>query len=363
MAPTAELETREEAPQEWALLDQVLDGSPIGIVVLDSDLRLLRVSTRAASMFGVDEQKHGGHTLESVLPEMFAEIKLILVDILQGGAAHVAVETSAPNIGEETPSRLYLAYYYPLVTDGSVIGIGCMFIDVTDQRTAEDALLDSEDDRRSMLGQMLHAKETERSRLSLELHDDTIQVLCALLVQFDGMIPLAKRAGEQELVTRLQNSREILSAATARARKLMFTLHPDALQESGLRAALTACAKEIGDEIHAEWTVDVPDGRYAWTLEELAYRIVREALANVRKHSHADRFSVKILEQAGGLSGVVQDDGQGFAEIEQTRPEPHHLGVEGMKERAHLAGGELAVTSAKGHGVRVEFSLPAVANG
>lgn len=353
-----ELPGRADAPQEWALLDRVLDGSPIGIVVLDRELRFLRVNTRAAAMFGVDEHKHAGQRVESVLPEMFAEVKDILVDIIGGGAPHVAIETSAPKIGAEKSPRLYLAYYYPLVADGSVIGVGCMFIDITEQRTAEGALLESEAKRRTILGHMLRAEESERSRLALELHDDTIQVLCALLLQFDGMIPLADRTGEKEILGRLEASREVLSSATERARQLMFRLHPNVLEERGLRAAITACVEEIGSEMNAEWSVDIPDERYAWTLEELTYRVVREALSNVHKHSHAHRFSVTIIDNADSLSGIVQDDGQGLVGPDGASNRPHHLGVEGMKERARLAGGDVTITSIPGHGVRVAFSLP-----
>jgi signal transduction histidine kinase len=213
--------------------------------------------------------------------------------------------------------------------------------------------------RRSIFDDMRRAEESERSQLTLEFHDDTIQVLCAVLLQVDGMIPLAERAGQAEIAQRLQNSREILAEATARARKLMFTLHPDALAERGLRVAITACARETADEIDAAWAVDVPDDRYPWELEELAYRIVREALTNVREHSYAGRFSVEISELAGGLSGVVQDDGQGLPDFGHSTGHPHHPALEGMRKRAHVAGGELTVTSSEGHGVCVSFSLPA----
>jgi signal transduction histidine kinase len=233
-----------------------------------------------------------------------------------------------------------------------------MFIDVTEQRTAEGALQDSEEERRAILGHMLHSEEEERSRLALELHDDTIQVLCALLLQFDGMIPLAKRTGQQDMATRLETSREVLSGATERARKLMFELHPTVLQERGLRAAITALAEEIGAEMNAEWSVDVPDGRYSWTLEELTYRVVREALTNVRKHSHAHTFSVNISGQPGSLSGAIEDDGQGLIDPDGTSSRPHHLGIDGMKERARLAGGDVTITSPQGHGVHVAFSFP-----
>jgi len=351
---------RHDAPQDWALLDRVLDGSPVGIVVLDRDLRLLRVNTRAAEMFGVDEAKHGGELLADVLTEMFAEIKTILVDIIAGGTPHVGIETSAPKIGVETESRSYLAYYYPLVAEGSVIGVGCMFFDVTDQRVAEAALIDSEAERRAILGHMLRVEESERSRLALELHDDTIQVLCALLLQFDGMIPLAERTGQDEMAARLRTSRQVLSTATERARRLMFQLHPNVLPERGLRAAITALAEEVGNDIGAQWSVDVPDGRYTWTLEELSYRVVREALTNVRKHSHAHTFSIEIAEQEGRLAGVVQDDGRGLALTERNVVPvlANHLGINGMKERARLAGGDVRVESTLGHGVRVNFGFP-----
>ncbi len=350
---------RHDAPQEWALLDRVLDGSPVGIIVLDRDLRFLRVNTRAEEMFGVAERERAGELVKSVLPKMYAEISTILADIIAGGAPHVAIETTAPNVGPETATRMYLAYYYPLAAEGAVIGVGCMFFDVTDQRIAEGALLDSEAERRAILGHMLRVEESERSRLALELHDDTIQVLCALLLQFDGMIPLAERTGQGELAARLGTSRQVLSTATERARKLMFELHPSVLPERGLEAAIRALAEEVGQELGAEWTVDVPESRHPWTVEELTYRVVREALTNIRKHSHAHTFSVSIVEGDGHLSGTIQDDGRGLPATARERVGlPNHLGVDGMRERARLAGGDVTITSVPGKGVRVDFAFP-----
>ena len=105
--------TRSSAPQEWALLERVLDGAPIGIIVLDRELRFLRVNTRAAAMFGIDEQGSAGLGIADVLPALATELKDILQDVLKGGASHVAIETSAPRLKAHTPG-LYLAYYYPL---------------------------------------------------------------------------------------------------------------------------------------------------------------------------------------------------------------------------------------------------------
>lgn len=346
-----------DTPQELALLDKVLDGAPIGIVVLDRQLRLLRLNTRASEMFALEEAGHVGQRMEDALPDVFGEIKHILRDVAGGGGPRTAVETSAPTPDEPHSERRYLAYYYPLAgADGSRIGVGCMFADISEQRAAEGALRIGESERRGILAQVIQAEAAERSRLAFDLHDDTIQVLWALQVQFDAMIPLARSANQEDIVQRMTVAREMLADVTERTRNLMFELHPTELRERGLKVAITMLAEQVGAVVGAKWTVVVPDARYGQTLEELAFRIVGEALANVRKHSHAGSFSVVLSESGHHIEGVVQDDGDGFV----TRPasDPRHLGVRGMTERARLAGGDLKITSDPGQGVRVEFDLP-----
>ena len=89
----------------------------------------------------------------------------------------------------------------------------------------------------------------------------------------------------------------MLASATERARRLMFELHPTLLDQRGLRAALTALAEQTGQQIGATWSVEAPDVRYSWAVEALAFRIVREAVTNVRKHSQAGRFEVRLVER------------------------------------------------------------------
>jgi signal transduction histidine kinase len=347
----------QDTPQERALLERVLDGAPVAILVLDRELRVLRANSPAVRMFGIaagDKGRRG----EDVLPGLFAEVKDLLEHVVGGGGAEVGVETSAPTRTVRHSDRRYLSYYYPLAAaDDAIIGVGCIFIDISQQRAAEGALRTGEEERRIILGQVLEAEDAERSRLAFDLHDDTIQVLWALMVQFDAMIPLATSANQDDLAARMMNAREMLADVTERTRSLMFQLHPTALPEHGLKAAVTTLAEQIAAGIGAECSVVVPDVRYGRALEELAFRIVGEALSNVRKHSHADSFSIRIYERDDELRGVVKDDGRGFT-ASSGSSDPGHLGVRGMKERARLAGGDLTVTSSQGNGVSVEFDLP-----
>ena len=72
--------------------------------------------------------------------------------------------------------------------------VGCMFMDVTDRVTAEQALAESERRRREILGSMLQAEEVERSRIATELHDDTVQVMAAALLALDRVSLVARGA-------------------------------------------------------------------------------------------------------------------------------------------------------------------------
>jgi signal transduction histidine kinase len=312
-------------------------------------------------MLGIAEDALRGDRFKDALPAMFDELEAILTDVVVGGTARLGVETSAPTLRSRDQPRRYVGSYYPLKEpDGTVIGVGCMFTDITEQRAAEHALADSEAQRDAILAEMLRAEEAERSRLALGLHDDTIQVLCAILLLLDQTIPLALRHDQAEIGLRLKGARDVLAAATDRARHLMFELHPSLLHQRGLNAAVTALADDVSRQIKATSTTDIPDTRYSWELEELIYRVVGEGLANVRKHSQAKRFSVHLSEQARELQGVVRDNGCGFPIAPARTPVSHplHLGLHSMTERIRLAGGDVVLTSHIGSGTTIEFHIP-----
>jgi signal transduction histidine kinase len=297
-----------------------------------------------------------------MFPTITAKVQRDLEAILAGSAPRIGVELTLP------PSRFLTSYFPLMAPNGAVNGVGCLFVDITEQRDAEDALHDSEENRRLIFGQMLRAEEAERARIALDLHDDTIQVLAASLLMTDGAIALATRRNETEIADRLNHARDVLAAATERARRLMFELHPTVLDQRGLRPALTALADQTGQQIGATWSVEAPDARYSWAVEALAFRIVREAVTNIRKHSRARHFEITLVERASRLNGVVSDDGCGFVVEQMTgaSQQPLHLGLQSSDERIHLAGGELDVrssTAPESSGTTVSFWLPVEHNG
>jgi signal transduction histidine kinase len=229
---------------------------------------------------------------------------------------------------------------------------------------AERALADSERRRREILITMLQAEENERSRIATELHDDTVQVMTAALLSMDRVALVARKAGDMKLESAVMHTRATLEEATDRTRRLMFELRPAILHENGLRAALRVLADQTARATNATARVRCEPARYDPSIEELVYRTIQEALANIRKHAAAERISVTVAEDAGALRGVIRDDGRGF-DVAAARIRPDaafHLGIAALVERVHAAGGTRASRRgwgrARGCGSRFRWAAP-----
>jgi signal transduction histidine kinase len=139
----------------------------------------------------------------------------------------------------------------------------------------------------------------------------------------------------------------------------VFELRPPLLDEVGLAAAIDQYARRAGElagfvaQVHDESAGELPG-----ELRVVAYRIVQEALANVRAHGRAGRVAVRLEEVDGGLLARVSDDGVGFLPGLAERRPAGHLGLISMREQAAMAGGWCRIASAPGMGTTVELWLP-----
>jgi PAS domain S-box-containing protein len=235
---------------------------------------------------------------------------------------------------------------------------GVMF-DVTERRRTEQALRRSEAARQEVLEAMLHAEAAARAQIAGELHDDTIQVMTAALMAVER-VTIAAAGADRRVADALEDARATLRTAVERARRLTFELRPPLLDAQGIGAALRDLADEVGQEGGFAVALAAPDGRFTYLVEDLAFRTVKEALVNARKHSQASRVEVRLWSDEAWLRGCVADDGRGF---DVTRALDRsgmrlHLGLDAMRERLRLAGGDVSISSALGKGARVDFAIP-----
>jgi PAS domain S-box-containing protein len=237
-----------------------------------------------------------------------------------------------------------------LLHDPAVRGIVLNYRDVTDERDRQRL-------RQTRIEEIINAEAEQRSRIAGELHDDTIQVMTASLVELDRT-ERHLRAGDVEAARRaISDARQVLQAATERTRRLTFELRPQLLEAAGLSVAIRDLADALARDSGARVTVRTRLSRYPDVVETLAYRTIRESLINIRKHARAENVSIRVTERRGALVAVIRDDGRGFA-IGHGSPASTHFGVDSARERVNAAGGRFDLTSSPGGGTTVEFRIP-----
>jgi len=313
-----------------------------GVWQTDADDRLVYVNPALCRMLGVTGSTELlGRPLSSFLAvgaegRASHETELVRLD----GQRRTALVSAVPLRGAESE---------PAGALGTLV-------DVSDLRNAEAALRESESRRQWVLGELLRAEQAERARIAAELHDDTVQVMAATLFSLDRL----EHADGADAAAHVRTARELLAAATERTRRLMFELRPPLLEAQGLGPALNELAIQFRRETGVEVRTMLSVHRYQEPIELLVYRVVQEAVSNCRKHARASHLLIVLREDGPAIAGEVRDDGRGFdapAALDRSRMRLH-LGLDAMRERVLLAGGEYLLDTAPGAGTRIAFTIP-----
>jgi len=220
----------------------------------------------------------------------------------------------------------------------------------------------AEEANRLVLRRLSEAQETERGRISRELHDRLGQDLTALKLGLENLRrqgPFAAAVGSD--LGRLDKLAEGLMRDIHR---LAWELRPSVLDDLGLDLALRRFtddwSQNTGVPVDLHTGGDLGTNRLPPEFETTLYRLAQEALTNVARHAQAKRVSVLLERRPGYVSLIVEDDGRGFDAQGMTGApaSPGKLGLLGMQERVRLAGGTLTIESAPGAGATVFARLP-----
>lgn len=222
--------------------------------------------------------------------------------------------------------------------------------------------------QRALLAGLINAQEEERRAIAYDLHDGLTQFVMASHMHMEAFRK-AHAAGNSEKADRdLLKAMQYLKEAVVESRRLVNGLRSLALDDLGLAGAieqLFADEKSRAGWTDAELAHNITDRRFDKSLETAVYRVVQEALTNVRKHATADKVRVLILlspDAAPGqrhISVEVRDWGRGFVP-EEKASDSTHVGLQGMAERVSLAGGTYALLSAPNAGSIVRATLPLI---
>ena len=194
----------------------------------------------------------------------------------------------------------------------------------------------------------------ERNRLARELHDTLAHTLSAVAIQLEA-VDSAWDAAPGKAREILHKSLVQTRTGLTETRRALRALRASPLDDLGLALAIRTLAEATATRSHLALDLSVPDiiEQISPQNEQSIYRIAQEALANVAKHSAADRVGVSLVERENDLLLEIADNGRGFDSTQLGSDD--HYGIRGMLERASMMGATVDISGIPDHGTTVQL--------
>jgi PAS domain S-box-containing protein len=361
MLPASEVRSRtlrDALRESRCLLDGFFTSSPAGLAVLDRELRFERVNETLAAINGSPVEAHLGKTLREIIPELADQVEPSMRNVLLTGQKILNRELCGPIPGGEGAIGYWVANYFPIPNEsGEISRIGCVVLDITDCRRAEESL-------RRLSGRLMELEDEERRRIARELHDSIGQCLTAIKMNLDTLDHNVSKASlDLRTAKALSEALSLAEQCSSDTRTISYLLHPPLLDERGLASAIRWYADGFAQRSGIRLSMDLPsdDTRLPQPVETALFRIVQESLTNIHRHSGSTMAEIRLLTDAESVVLEVRDEGRGMPAASLRRCNGSGrmvgVGIAGMRERVRQFGGKLEILS-DAQGTRVRATLP-----
>jgi PAS domain S-box-containing protein len=330
----------------------LVEACPDAVVMTDLQGCIVFASRQAVELFGRGsaEELCGVEATSLIAQEDRPRAKGSIANLAQDGVHRNLEYTFSRKDGTRFPGELSSAVVRN--SSGQPRALMAVGRDITRRKQAQAALARE----RRTLFHMLRASDHERQLISYDIHDGLAQQLAAAIMQFHAYDGLKKHDAEKAK-TAYDAGVEMVRQAHGEARRLISGVRPPILDESGITAALAHLVHEHSTPTGPKvgFHSDLKVGRLTKVLENAIYRIAQEALANALQHSGSEHVQVTLIQDKNDLCLEVQDWGVGF---DPESLDENRFGLEGIRERTRLLGGELAIESEAGKGTCIRVVLP-----
>ncbi|MGD9972936.1 MAG: PAS domain S-box protein [Desulfatirhabdiaceae bacterium] len=325
----------------------ILKYTPDIVYIKDRDNRYRLINSRFEALFNLKSEDVMGRTDHDILPEKIANTFYQIDQQIIETPHPIQLEESIP-AGDG--NLTFLSVKFPMYDEsGNTSGVCGILTDIT-------AIKKMQDQFRRLSASFMNSQEKERAAIARELHDELGQVLTALRMDSVWMRDRL-RLKDPDAFERAANMCVLIDKNIQDIRGIALRLRPRVLDDLGLVDALEWFTADferrtgIACIFHPGSIRGLSDG-----VATAAYRIVQEALTNVARHSGATYAEVTLTQNDGKLNLSISDNGTGFQV--QDMHEFEGLGIAGMRERASLIGGTIALISSSQEGTRLVFSAP-----
>lgn len=229
--------------------------------------------------------------------------------------------------------------------------------DVTGRKLAERELRESRQHLRELSAALQAVREEEKTRIARELHDELGQALTGLKMDLAQIVAML-RPEQLDVLRRADAMRSLIEGTVASVRRLATELRPLMLDDLGLVATMEWLVNDFAKRTGIGVQLDLPGADFEVDpeLSTALFRVLQESLTNVARHAGATHVRVALVDGGDTVRLEVQDNGKG---TDPAGSSPRKtFGLLGMRERATMLGGELAVRSSPGAGTSVLMSIP-----
>ncbi|NUO82922.1 hypothetical protein HUU05_22860, partial [candidate division KSB1 bacterium] len=217
-------------------------------------------------------------------------------------------------------------------------------------------------ERTRLAAHLQSARETERTHLAREIHDELGQYLTGLKMDvafMENMI--TEQNGETpraSLLNKVHAMSSLLDSTVKTVRKISTELRPAVLDSLGLLAAIEWLAEEFQKRsgITCECFLTATEVNLDRDRATAVFRIMQESLTNVMRHAQATRVTITFEKETDHYRIEVKDNGRGVQPQELRKRDS--FGVLGMQERAHVFGGTATLTGEPGKGTTLRVKIP-----
>jgi two-component system sensor histidine kinase DegS len=219
------------------------------------------------------------------------------------------------------------------------------------------------EDAFSMLEMMINSQETERQRLSRQMHDGPAQALSNFIVQTEIAARLFE-IDKERARTELENLKGAAMSTFQKVRNFISELRPMMLDDLGLIPTIKKYKEIFMDQhgVEVNLSINGHDRRFEPFLEVMVFRALQELMGNAVRHNHDQPVKVQINTQIAldenQIKIAVSDNGKGFNPDEVSTG----LGLKLIRDRIEILGGFYDIDTAVGQGCRVSLTIPIVSS-